>query len=164
MIREIIIQGIVLLICIIVDQVTKLWARNVLAEEPILLWKKVFSFRLVFNTGGAWGVLNKHTWLLTVFSIGIMAAIAVAYFKLPKTSKMSYMRYSIVFIMAGAVGNLIDRVLFGKVTDMFSFDLINFPVFNVADICVVCGCILMCVLLIFYYKDEDFEKWKKSDL
>lgn len=162
-IRDSLLHFFLLIVCVVADQLTKLWARTELSGAPIIVWKKVFSFRLVYNTGGAWGVLNKHTWVLTVFSIAVMIAIVVAYFLVPKTKKMRLMRFSMMLIIAGAIGNIIDRVGFGKVTDMFSFDLINFPVFNVADICVVCGCILMCVLLIFYYKDEDFGKWKKSN-
>lgn len=150
-------------VCVVADQFTKVWARNALADGAIDVWKNVFSFRLIYNTGGAWGIFNKHTWALTAFSIVVMAAIVVGYLWLPKVKKMRPMRYSIVLITAGALGNIIDRVALGKVTDMFSFDFIDFPVFNVADICIVCGCILAGILLVFYYKDEDFNKWKKSN-
>ena len=92
-----------------------------------------------------------------------MLAITGFYFWIPKTKKMRLMRFTLAMIVAGGIGNIIDRIAFGKVTDMFSFDLIDFPVFNVADIGVTCGAVAMCVLWIFYYKDEDFGTWKKSN-
>ncbi len=148
---------------LVADQLTKLWARNELAKAPIILWNDVFSLRLVYNTGASFGIFHNHTAILTVFSIVAMVAIIVFYFLLPKTNKMRLMRLTLTIIVAGGIGNIIDRIAFGKVTDLFSFDLINFPVFNVADIGITCGAVLMCALWIFYYKDEDF-KWKKSNL
>lgn len=152
-----------LAVAIVLDQWSKLWARADLVEGPVVLWKDVFSLRLVYNTGGPWGILGKHTWVLTLFSLVILAGIVFAYLWIPKTKKMRWMRFCIVLITAGAIGNIIDRTCFKKVTDLFSFDFINFPVFNVADICITCGCILAFILVFFYYKDEDFNKWKKSN-
>lgn len=162
-IRNSLLHIVLLAVLIAADQLTKLWARTLLKDAPVILWKHVFSFRLVYNTGGPWGLLGKHTVLLTIFSVLILAAVIFAYLWLPRAKRMRPIRFCILLITAGAVGNIIDRIVFGRVTDMFSFDLIQFPVFNVADICVVCGCILACYLLIFYYKDEDFNKWKKSN-
>ena len=161
--REGLLHVFLVVVLVVADQLTKVWARTGLADAPLVIWKNVFSFCLIYNTGGAWGIFHKHTWALTVFSVVVMAAIVAGYLWLPKVKEIRPLRYSIVLITAGAVGNIIDRIVFGKVTDMFSFDLINFPVFNVADICIVCGCILAGILLVFYYKDEDFDKWKKSN-
>lgn len=152
-----------LIVALVADQLTKLWARTTLSEAPIIVWKDVFSFRLIYNTGASFGIFQNHTTALTVFSIVGMLAIAGFYFWLPKEKKMRPMRLTLTAIVAGGIGNIIDRIWMGKVTDMISFDLINFPVFNVADIGVTCGAIVMCVLWIFYYKDEDFSKWKKSN-
>lgn len=149
-------------VLIVADQLTKLWAREVLVNEPIIVWKDVFSFRLIYNTGASFGIFHNHTSILTIFSVVAMIAVIACYFWLPKEKKMRPMRFTLAIIVAGGIGNIIDRIAFGKVTDMFSFDLINFPVFNVADIGITCGAILMCALWIFYYKDEDF-KWKKSN-
>lgn len=154
--------GLIVLV-LVLDQLTKLWARNRLPGAPIIVWKNVFSFRLIYNTGASFGIFQNKTLALTVFSIVGMIVIAVFYFMLPKVKKMRPMRLTLSMILAGGIGNIIDRVIFGKVTDMISFDLINFPVFNVADIGVTCGAIVMCILWIFYYKDEDFGQWKKSN-
>lgn len=162
-IRDCILHFILLAVVLAADQLTKLWARTALAEAPIILWKDVFSLRLIYNTGASFGIFQNHTTALTIFSIVGMLAIGVFYFLLPKVKKMRAMRLTLAMILAGGIGNIIDRIAFGKVTDMLSFDLINFPVFNVADIGVTCGAIVMCVLWLFYYKDEDFGTWKKSN-
>lgn len=162
-IRDCILHFILLAVVLAADQLTKLWARTALAEAPIILWKDVFSLRLIYNTGASFGIFHNHTTALTIFSIVGMLAIGVFYFLLPKVKKMRAMRLTLAMILAGGIGNIIDRIAFGKVTDMLSFDLINFPVFNVADIGVTCGAIVMCVLWLFYYKDEDFGTWKKSN-
>lgn len=165
--RKVFIRDCLFHLCLIVlvlvaDQLTKLWARTSLAGAPLIVWEDVFSFRLIYNTGASFGIFQGRTTALTVFSIVGMLAIGAFYFFLPKEKKMRPMRLTLAMIIAGGIGNIIDRIAFGKVTDMLSFDLINFPVFNVADIGVTCGAIVMCVLWLFYYKDEDF-KWKKSD-
>lgn len=162
-IRDCMVHFLVIGLFLVADQVTKAWARTALSGSPIVLWKNVFSFRLIYNTGASFGIFQNHTLALTIFSIIGMIAIGVFYFLLPKTKKMRLMRLVLALIIAGGFGNIIDRIVFGKVTDMLSFDFINFPVFNVADIGVTCGAVLMCVLWLFYYKDEDFGKWKKSN-
>lgn len=162
-IRDCLLHAALIGLILVIDQITKLWARNALSEAPIVVWKDVFSFQLIFNTGASFGIFQNKTLALTIFSIVGMLAIAALYFWLPKEKKMRPMRLTLAMIIAGGIGNIIDRIMFGKVTDMISFDLINFPVFNVADIGVTCGAIVMCILWIFYYKDEDFVKWKKSN-
>lgn len=162
-IRDCFLHLALMVLLLIADQVSKLWARTTLPGNPIIVWEDVFSFRLIYNTGASFGIFQNKTLGLTIFSIVGMLAIGVFYFFLPKTKKMRAMRLTLSMILAGGIGNIIDRIAFGKVTDMFSFDLINFPVFNVADIGVTCGAIVMCILWIFYYKDEDFGQWKKSN-
>jgi signal peptidase II len=64
---------------------------------------------------------------------------------------------ALVFIAAGAIGNLIDRVRLDYVVDFFYFSLINFPIFNVADIYVTFAAVVLVILLLFVYKEEDLE-------
>lgn len=162
--KQFILDGILhlFLICvvIVIDQITKAWARAQLSIRPVILWEKVFSLQLVYNTGGPWGFLGKHTIVLTIASVLILLLVVVIYLKMPRVKKMVPLRICVSLITAGAIGNIIDRIAFKKVTDLFSFDLIHFPVFNVADVSIVCGCILAFALTLFYYKDEDFQ-WKK---
>ena len=70
-------------------------------------------------------------------------------------NKYSALRISLVFLISGAIGNMIDRVFRGFVVDMFDFCLINFPVFNVADIYVTCSFIFIAILIMFKYKDDE---------
>lgn len=161
--QDCLIHGLLLVAIIVIDQITKAWARAALAENPVIVWKNVFSFRLIFNTGASFGIFENRTMALTIFSIVGMIALGGLYAWLPRTKKMRPLRLMLTIIIAGGIGNIIDRIWMKKVTDMLSFDLINFPVFNVADIGVTIGAIVMCVLWIFYYKDEDFEKCKKSN-
>ncbi|MBR6537907.1 MAG: signal peptidase II [Lachnospiraceae bacterium] len=161
-VRDCIFHMALLVLVLVADQLTKWWARTSLPGKPVVVWKDVLSFRLIYNTGASFGIFQGKTLALTIFSIVGMAAIAGFYFWLPKEKKMRPMRLTLAMIVAGGIGNIIDRIWMGKVTDMISFDLINFPVFNVADIGVTCGAFVMCALWLFYYKDEDF-KWKKSN-
>ena len=163
--KEFIIDAVIhlfLVACFIfLDQATKARTRSCLLNgTSVELIRNVFSIRLVYNTGGPWGIMGNHTVLLTVISLLILVGIVFAYLWLPKIKRMRPLRICIIMIMSGAIGNMIDRIAYKKVTDMFSFDLIDFPVFNVADVLVVVGCILTFFLTVFYYKDEDFQ-WKK---
>ena len=82
----------------------------------------------------------------------VLAGLTVYLWKKRPENKL--LRVSLALIYAGALGNLIDRVLRGYVVDLFSFDLIDFPVFNVADICVVCGVGLLVLYVLFLHDKE----------
>ena len=106
-----------------------------------------------------------HILLLVLKIIGIvllvilLAAIYV-YIRLAGNQEKKYtpLRISLVFLISGAVGNMIDRVARGYVVDMFDFCLINFPVFNVADIFVTCSFIVIVILVLFKYKDDELSE------
>ena len=117
----------------------------------------VFRITYVQNKGAAWGSFSgKLVFLLTITSLILIFAIYI-YVKLAmkKGTKYSPLRISFVFLIAGAIGNMIDRIARGYVVDMFDFCLINFPVFNVADIYVTCSFAVIVILILFKYKDED---------
>ena len=90
---------------------------------------------------------------------GIIAVIVLAYvyFKLPWEKRFLPLRAVAMFIAGGAVGNMIDRVALGYVVDFFYFELIDFPIFNVADIYVTCATIVLALLILFYYKEEELD-------
>lgn len=97
------------------------------------------------------------------FSVILISAVVVwFYLRVPMEKKFLPLRLCAVFIMAGAYGNFIDRLRLGYVIDFFYFKLIDFPVFNVADIYVTVSTIVFCLLLFFYYKEEDFERIVRS--
>lgn len=140
-----------------IDQAVKLWVRNTLMnQEPLVIIPKVLSLQYHENTGAVWGIMSGKVQFLSIFTLIIMLLIGYLYFKIPQTKKLSALRIIAVFILGGALGNLIDRFLLGHVVDFIYFEIIDFPLFNIADSCLTVSCILLFVLSIFYYKDEDF--------
>ena len=93
--------------------------------------------------------------LLLAVTLIALAAVLYVLLRMPLKRKYIVLRFLMVFIAAGAVGNMIDRVFLGYVRDFLYFSLIDFPIFNVADIYVTCATILLILLLLFYYKEED---------
>lgn len=104
------------------------------------------------NTGAAWGMFPDNTIILAIISL--LASLFVIYI-IPK-AKAIFFKISLSLILAGAVGNLIDRVRLRYVVDYLSFDIFGykFPVFNLADICIVIGCILMMIFVLFIHKEN----------
>ncbi|MBP1736165.1 MAG: Lipoprotein signal peptidase [Oscillospiraceae bacterium] len=118
----------------------------------------VMELTYLQNTGAAFSIFREHTWALTLLSLVATAALAVVLLK-KLWIKDPFGRVCLALILAGAAGNLIDRALFGWVTDMFATLFVNFAVFNVADICLTVGCVLMVVnVLLFSEKREKKEK------
>ena len=91
----------------------------------------------VQNTGAAFSLFEQHTWVLAIISAVMSVVLAVALWKNFFVHPLG--KLTLTLLLAGAVGNLIDRVLRGFVVDMFNLLFMNFAVFNVADICVVVG-------------------------
>lgn len=138
------------------DQLVKWWVRgNISLGEAIPFLPHVMDLTYTRNTGAAFSSFSGMTGLLTLVSLAVSLAVAVllwkSYFPGP------WGKLSLSLILAGAVGNLIDRAFLGFVTDMFETTFINFAVFNVADICVVAGGFLMVFYVLFLW-DKDREK------
>lgn len=123
--------------------------------EPLPFIPKILGLNHVHNTGGAWSMLNQHTWLLTAVSTAVV--LIILFVLLRRLVRHPVGVITLVMVLAGAVGNLIDRIRLGYVVDMFQTLFMNFPIFNVADICVVCGGIAFCIYFAFCY-----EKWEKK--
>ena len=142
--------------CIVaLDQVTKWWAEKALANGPIPLLKNVFELQLVHNTGAAFGIFKGNTYLLLALPGLLVLVLLFLYVKAPAHNRLLPLRLVFLFLAAGGIGNLIDRIRFGYVVDFLYFKLIDFPVFNVADIFATVSSFLLIFLLLFYYKDED---------
>lgn len=157
-------------ILILFDRVTKQWAVFRLKDQdPIVLIPDVFQFYYLENHGAAFGIMQGRQFVFAIIAIVILAVIVYVYIRLPLTRKYRIIRILTVMISAGAIGNFTDRVTQHYVVDFFYFNLINFPVFNVADIYVTCATILLVLIVLFKYKDEDFTemvhclKLKKTD-
>ena len=138
-----------------VDQITKYIALTQLKPIGSVTFIDGFmDFTFVENRGAAFGIFSGKTWLLLVISIIICAVLVWAMTKMPKTKEYRKLRVTFVLILSGAVGNIIDRALRGYVVDFFEFTFIKWPVFNMADIYVVVGTIVMAVIIMFFMNDE----------
>lgn len=137
---------------VVLDQLTKLAVRAGIAlGQQIVLIPGVLGLTYVQNTGMAFSSLSEKTIFLAVVSLAASVAIAVI---LAKNLLFShpYGKWPLALILAGAVGNLIDRAFLGFVTDMIQTLFIDFAVFNVADCCVVVGGILLAVYVLFFWE------------
>lgn len=149
--------GCVLLI--LLDQVTKLLAlQNLKGQNPVTLIPDVFQLLYVENRGAAFGILQNRQWVFLIITVIVLAALVWALPKIPQERHFLPFTLCLCFIGAGAVGNMIDRIFRGYVVDFFYFKLIDFPVFNVADIYVTTAAVILIVLIVFLYKEEDFDR------
>ncbi len=127
-------------LCIAADQAVKLYVTSHLAlYESAPLLPGFLELFYIQNTGGGFSILTNHTQLLTVLTAALMAVIAVLLVR--KVFSHPLAMWTLTLILGGGLGNLIDRVRLGYVVDMFNFQFVSYPVFNVADILVVCGTI-----------------------
>ncbi len=137
--------------CVVaLDQVTKAWAREALAAGPMPFIPGVLDLSLVMNTGAAFSIGSGSTWLFVVLAALICVACTLW---VARDKRMGLpLACALGAVAGGGVGNLIDRVAAGQVTDFFATSFIDFPVFNVADIFVTCGVVL--VLLLAWREDD----------
>ncbi len=141
-----------------IDQLIKLWASQTLAAVgniPVI--EGVFEFSYVENRGAAFGILQDQRWIFIVLTIVVV--IAAVWLLFSGRVKSWLVRTPIILALAGGVGNLIDRIWHGYVVDMFYFKLIDFAVFNFADVCVVVGCIWLILSILFV---PDAIRWRKT--
>ena len=140
------------------DQITKLL---VLANIPLYTdvdaIPGLFHLTYVQNTGAAFSSFEGMRWLFVALFVILSVLILVEYFKkrMPFTT---FERWCIAAIYGGGLGNVIDRIRLGYVVDMIEVDFMDFPVFNVADCFITCGCIALIVHMVFFNK----EFWKEE--
>lgn len=147
--------GVVLLT--VFDQWTKYLAVTYLkGKDAIVLIPGVLELQYLENHGAAFGLLQNQQWLFYVMTVGMAAVIVWLYFKLPCTKKYLPCHLIGIVLLAGAFGNFIDRVRMQYVVDFIYFCLIDFPIFNVADIYVTVSAAVIFILVLFVYKDADY--------
>jgi signal peptidase II len=123
---------------VVVDQLVKGWARDVLVEGVrSTLVPGIMDLELVYNTGAAFSLGEGARWLFVAIAVCVVAACLVVVLK--GEGMPTVIVASLGCVAGGGVGNLVDRVLYGRVTDFLATSFIDFPVFNVADIAVTCG-------------------------
>ncbi len=138
------------------DQFTKYLVVQNLQDKPFILIPKVFQFTYHENDGAVWGILSGRTIFLVIMAVILLSFMVFIYIKIPNEKRYNALHIILLFICAGAVGNLLDRILKGYVVDFLYFELIDFPIFNIADCYITISSVLLVLLGLFYYKDEDF--------
>ncbi len=145
------------LLLIALDLWTKTLAQNSLCgKAPIELIPGALELYYLQNTGAAFSLLENAQWLFILIAAIVTVLIGAVLVRIPKTRRFLPLSVSLLFISSGAVGNLVDRIRLGYVRDFIYISLINFPVFNVADMYVTIATAALVLLVLFYYKDEDF--------
>ena len=144
------------LVIVVLDQLSKLWVvANIPLYDQVPAIPGLFHLTYVRNTGAAFSSFEGMIWLFVVIFVVLTVAIVWEFSK--KRMPFSiFDRWCIAAVYAGGLGNMIDRVRLGYVVDMIQVDFMNFPVFNVADCFITCGCIALMVSLVFFNK----EFWK----
>lgn len=139
-------------VLVAIDQGVKYFVREWIPLHTAVDFLPGLDLTYVQNTGAAFSLFSQHTWILALLSVvvSVVLVIALARRLFPQWWGM----LALTLLLGGAVGNLIDRVLFGFVTDMFATTFMNFPVFNVADMCLVIGGVLLCLTVIFSFAED----------
>ena len=144
---------------IILDQWTKhLAVTKLQGKAPYILINKVFQLCYLENRGAAFGLLQNQRVFFLICALVILLFAIWIYGKLPNAQRYLPLRICAVLILSGAFGNCIDRIRLNYVVDFLYFKLINFPIFNVADIYVTVAAFLLVILILIYYKEDDLER------
>lgn len=150
--------AIVTVIVLILDQLLKFWVtKNIpldaLGAECVELIPGVVHMTNVHNYGAAFNILENARWLLV--AVTVLFVIAVIVLITQEIVRGRFGQWALVLVMAGAIGNGLDRALYGYVVDMFELEFMNFAVFNIADIFItVCG-ILLCLYIVLHKESEE---------
>lgn len=151
--KNIILGLAIVLVVILIDQLTKGYInRNFDYSRKVVVIEDFFNIVHVRNTGAAWSILQNNKVIL----IGVNSIILILTAIFMLRSVNTTLTISLALIIGGGLGNLIDRIFRGSVIDFFEFKIFgyNFPVFNVADMCVVSGSILLAIFVLLIYKED----------
>ena len=170
---------IIVVLLILIDQITKMFAFNGLKNTPgITIINGVFELKYLENQSAAFSLdpisliykifhityfdthpqvfLNCKMAFFIILTVAVLVIIALLYQRIPWNRRFLPLNVILIGFFAGAIGNLIDRIVHNYVIDFFYFSLINFPIFNVADIYVTLSAIALIIVVFFYYKEEDY--------
>ncbi|MBR1674763.1 MAG: signal peptidase II [Eubacterium sp.] len=148
----------IMALLIILDQITKdLMIKNYSVGKGLVLIKGFLELLHIKNKGSAWGIFDDKPIVPIIISCALILFIIYVYKNIIKYRKFRTLRICIVFLISGALSNIIDRIRIGAVTDFIYFKLIDFPVFNIADIYVTISMMVILISLIFTYNGDDLE-------
>ncbi len=128
---------------IMLDQISKL----IMIDKNINIIPQILSFSYTQNTGVAFGLISNNIIFVIIFNIVILGII-IKFLKENNESIDYTVLVSLILILSGGIGNLIDRILKGYVVDFIKFDFINFPIFNVADISITLGIFILVIIIV----------------
>ena len=160
-------NAIILAFLVAFDQITKYLAKAYLkGQKGHTLIKNFLSFKYLpgGNTGAAWGILSGKVIFFIIFTIFALIVIGKFIYNIYNIYKTNYslnpkvkiLDFLMIVLVAGAIGNLIDRIVNGYVVDFISFDFIKFPIFNMADCYITVSCILLFIMCIFGVDNDTF--------
>lgn len=147
------------ILLVVLDQTTKYLAVIHLKDQPpYVILQNIFQLEYLENRGAAFGLFQDKRIFFYLSVILISVIVVWFYSRVPMDRKYMPLRICAVLLIAGAYGNFIDRIRLNYVIDFFYFKLIDFPIFNVADIYVTVSSFLIILLIFFYYKEDDLER------
>ena len=141
------------IVFLLIDIVSKLVISNLMnVYDSVIVIKNVFNITYVRNTGAAWSLFSDNTWLIIIISLIIISFIVFYIYKNRPKNKIENISYSLV--LGGAIGNFIDRIIYGYVIDFLDFNIFgyDYPIFNLADTFIVIGVIILCICM---WRDKD---------
>ena len=158
-------KGLILLLDIVIitfllllDQYTKhLAVVHLKGQTSIKIMEGVLELQYLENRGAAFGMLQNQKFFILFVGIIFLAVVLFFLLKLPQDKKYNSVHILISCIVAGGIGNMVDRFRLDYVVDFISFVLINFPIFNMADIYIVVATFGLFILFLFVYKEKDLE-------
>lgn len=153
--KYLLVEIIIFISVIAIDMLTKF----LLDGKVIPIIKGVISFTSSHNTGAAFSIFSNNTLMLIIVTIVFLGIIFVADRFIKNKNLLYYISFAL--IVAGGIGNLIDRIFLGYVRDFIYFELINFAIFNVADSALTVGVILFAIFVLFY---SDGKKKKATNI
>ena len=140
------------------DQWTKFLTICHLKDQPAIpLIEGVLELQYLENRGAAFGMMQGRQLFFAVVTVVLLTMIAFYYTRIPEGRRFLPMRMIMIAVIAGAVGNFIDRCRFDYVVDMIYFKLIDFPIFNVADCYVTVSVFVFAALILWFYKEEELD-------
>ena len=141
---------IILILGIVLDRLSKLYAANNFVNNPIE--GPIINFTYLENRGAAFGILQDKRIFFIIISIAIVGYLIFHFIKTYK-SNPKILNIALSMIVSGAIGNFYDRLINHYVVDFIEFSFFSFPVFNIADILITVGCTLMIIYMIFIYEE-----------
>lgn len=138
------------------DQYTKRWAVVYLKDKPAYnLINGILELNYLENQGAAFGMLPNQKFFFIFVGVVILCAAGYVLLKLPDHKKYTILHFLFSLLVAGSIGNMIDRVRYDYVVDFIYFVRINFPIFNVADIYATFSALALIIMLLFVYEETD---------